>query len=155
MFSACHRIVLGVLFSWISLKTKYRYVSLLHVQAQNCLYFSNFATKTYMYVVVLIRSASARHFWWVPTTLFLWRNKKIISLIPSLIWNYGMYGVSVLILSIRQYILLNILRENHYENTLIQIHWKFYHQKMTNFQIKYSYIFHISAKNYVLIVGTH
>ena len=35
----------------------------------------------------------------------------------------------------------------HYENTPIQIHWKFYHQKMTNFQIKYSDIFHISAKN--------
>ena len=35
----------------------------------------------------------------------------------------------------------------HYENTPIQIHWKFYHQKMINFQIKYSDIFHISAKN--------
>ena len=35
----------------------------------------------------------------------------------------------------------------HYENMPIQIHWKFYHQKMTNFQIKYSDIFHISAQN--------
>ena len=29
----------------------------------------------------------------------------------------------------------------------IQIHWKFYHQKMANFQIKSSDIFHISAQN--------
>ena len=35
----------------------------------------------------------------------------------------------------------------HYENTPIQTHWKFYHQKMTNFQIKHSDIFHISAQN--------
>ena len=36
---------------------------------------------------------------------------------------------------------------NHYENTPIQIHWKFYHQKMAIFQIKNSDIFHISAWN--------
>ena len=35
----------------------------------------------------------------------------------------------------------------HYENTLIQIHWKFYHQKMAIFHIKKSDIFHISAQN--------
>ena len=35
----------------------------------------------------------------------------------------------------------------HYENTPIQIHWKFYHQKMAIFQIKNSDIFHISAQN--------
>ena len=35
----------------------------------------------------------------------------------------------------------------HYENTLIQIYWKFYHQKHENFQIKNSDIFHISAQN--------
>ena len=35
----------------------------------------------------------------------------------------------------------------HYENTPIQIHWKFYHQKMAIFQIKSSDIFHISAQN--------
>ena len=29
----------------------------------------------------------------------------------------------------------------------VQIHWKFYHQKMTNFQLKYFDIFHISAEN--------
>ena len=29
----------------------------------------------------------------------------------------------------------------------IQIHWKFYHQKMAIFQIKKSNIFHISAQN--------
>ena len=29
----------------------------------------------------------------------------------------------------------------------IQIYWKFYHQKNENFQIKNSYIFHISAQN--------
>ena len=34
-----------------------------------------------------------------------------------------------------------------YENTPIQIHWKFYHQKMAIFQIKNSDIFHISAQN--------
>ena len=35
----------------------------------------------------------------------------------------------------------------HYENTPIQIHWKFYHQKIENFQIKFFDIFHISAQN--------
>ena len=35
----------------------------------------------------------------------------------------------------------------HYENTPIQIYWKFYHQKNENFQIKNSDIFHISAQN--------
>ena len=35
----------------------------------------------------------------------------------------------------------------HYENTPIQIHLKFYHQKMTNLQIKTSDIFHIFAQN--------
>ena len=35
----------------------------------------------------------------------------------------------------------------HYENTPIQIHWKFYHQKMTIFQTKNSDIFHISDQN--------
>ena len=35
----------------------------------------------------------------------------------------------------------------HYENTPIQIYWKFYNQKLANFQIKSSNIFHISAQN--------
>ena len=35
----------------------------------------------------------------------------------------------------------------HYENTPIQIYWKFYHQKNENFQIKNSDIFHISVQN--------
>ena len=35
----------------------------------------------------------------------------------------------------------------HYENTSIQIHWKFYNQKKENFQIKNSNIFYISAQN--------
>ena len=35
----------------------------------------------------------------------------------------------------------------HYENTPIQIYWKFYLQKTENFQIKISDIFHISAQN--------
>ena len=35
----------------------------------------------------------------------------------------------------------------HYENTHIQIYWKFYLQKTENFQIKISDIFHISAQN--------
>ena len=35
----------------------------------------------------------------------------------------------------------------HYENTPIQIHWKFYLRKTENFQIKISDIFHISAQN--------
>ena len=34
--------------------------------SKKCWYFSYFSMKTY--VVVLIRSASARRFWWVPTT---------------------------------------------------------------------------------------
>ena len=36
---------------------------------------------------------------------------------------------------------------SHYENTPIQIYWKFYNQKRENFQIKNSNIFHISAQN--------
>ena len=36
---------------------------------------------------------------------------------------------------------------NHYENTPIQLYWKFYHQNNENFQIKNSDIFHISAQN--------
>ena len=35
----------------------------------------------------------------------------------------------------------------HYENTPIQIYWKFYNQKKENFQIKTSDIFHIFAQN--------
>ena len=35
----------------------------------------------------------------------------------------------------------------HYENTPIQIYWKFYNQKQENFQKKNSDIFHISAQN--------
>ena len=35
---------------------------------------------------VLIRSASVRRFWWVPTTYFLWRNKKNFMWIHHLIW---------------------------------------------------------------------
>ena len=35
----------------------------------------------------------------------------------------------------------------HYENTPIQIYWKFYNQKLAQFQIKNSNIFHISAQN--------
>ena len=36
---------------------------------------------------------------------------------------------------------------SHYENMPIQIHWKFYHQKMVFFQLKNSDIFVISAQN--------
>ena len=43
--------------------------------------------------------------------------------------------------------ILLAVRFHHYENTPIQIHWKFYHQKMAIFQIKNSDIFHISAQN--------
>ena len=40
------------------------------------------------------------------------------------------------------------IRHLHYENTPIQIYWKFYHQKKNeNFQIKISDIFYISAQN--------
>ena len=35
----------------------------------------------------------------------------------------------------------------HYENTPIQIYRKFHLKKTENFQIKNSYIFHISAQN--------
>ena len=35
----------------------------------------------------------------------------------------------------------------HYENTPIQIYWKYYHQKIENFQMKNSDIFLISAQN--------
>ena len=43
-----------------------------------------------------------------------------------------------------------------YENTPIQIHWKFYHQKMAIFQIKNSDIFVISAQNIeAVLTSTH
>ena len=35
----------------------------------------------------------------------------------------------------------NLIRAFHYENTPIQIYWKFYNQKKENFQIKNSDIF--------------
>ena len=35
----------------------------------------------------------------------------------------------------------------HYENTPIQIYWKFYNKKKQNFQIKNFDIFHIPAQN--------
>ena len=35
----------------------------------------------------------------------------------------------------------------HYENTPIQIYWKFYNQKRENFQTKIIDIFNISAQN--------
>ena len=34
-----------------------------------------------------VSSASVRHFYWVPTIMFSWRNKKNIFLIPSLTWS--------------------------------------------------------------------
>ena len=40
-----------------------------------------------------------------------------------------------------------MLRSSHYENTPIQIYWKFYHQKKGKFSDEYFYIFHISAQN--------
>ena len=43
---------------------------------------------------VLIRSASPRHFWWVPTTyVFLWRNKKNIHSANPLIQSYYDWGI--------------------------------------------------------------
>ena len=39
------------------------------------------------------------------------------------------------------------MKSTHYENTPIQIYWKFYLHKTENFQIKISDIFHISAQN--------
>ena len=43
--------------------------------------------------------------------------------------------------------LLELPLSNHYENTLIQIHWKFYHQKMAIFHKKNSEFFHVSTQN--------
>ena len=43
--------------------------------------------------------------------------------------------------------ILSMQNYQHYENTPIQIYWKFYNQKEENFQIKNSDIFHISAQN--------
>ena len=37
--------------------------------------------------------------------------------------------------------------KTHYENTPIQIYWKFYHQKIEKFQIKNSDSFDVSAQN--------
>ena len=41
----------------------------------------------------------------------------------------------------------HVKNKTHFENTPIQIYWKFYNQKKENFQIKKSDIFHISAQN--------
>ena len=38
-------------------------------------------------------------------------------------------------------------KSHHYENTPIQMYWKFHHRKHENFQIKNSDIFHISTQN--------
>ena len=47
----------------------------------------------------------------------------------------------------------------HYENTPIQIYWKFYKPNKENFQIKNSDIFHILAQNidcgYSVLTNTH
>ena len=46
---------------------------------------------------VFMRSASVRHFWWVPQYMFSWRNKKIINtfrLKKCLIWLIWMYGIN-------------------------------------------------------------
>ena len=37
--------------------------------------------------------------------------------------------------------------EPHYENTPIQIYWKFHHKKLKSLKMKNSDIFHISAQN--------
>ena len=42
---------------------------------------------------------------------------------------------------------MQIVGDNHYKNTPIQIYWKFHHQKNENFQIKNSDILHISAQD--------
>ena len=42
------------------------------------------------------------------------------------------------------------IKRCHYENTPIQIYWKFYFQKTENFQTKISDIFHISAQKHRL-----
>ena len=39
------------------------------------------------------------------------------------------------------------IKHAHYENTPIQIYWKFHHQKNSKFSDKNSDIFHISAQN--------
>ena len=40
-----------------------------------------------------------------------------------------------------------LFSRKHYENTPIQIHWKYYNKKKENVQIKNSIIFHIPAQN--------
>ena len=39
------------------------------------------------------------------------------------------------------------MTEWHYENTPIQIYWKFHHQKAKSFQIKILIFFYVSAQN--------
>ena len=51
-------------------------------------------------------------------------------------------------LSLSSYENMVLLKSDlHYENMPIQIYWKFYNQKLENFQIKNSDTFHISAQN--------
>ena len=54
---------------------------------------------------------------------------------------------SSLTIHIKCQVLISLKIVLHYENTPIQIYWKFYNQKRENFQIKNSDIFHISAQN--------
>ena len=71
-------------------------------------------------------------------------------------WKQGNAGFGIIMQMLRILQLLNqrlnvwvILSSTyfHYENTPIQIYWKFYNQKRENFQIKNSDIFQISAQN--------
>ena len=78
-----------------------------------------------------------------------------------ILWENGLFNISVIFSCLRNNVdnvdiffffktctgcLYNCTCK-HYENTSIQIYWKFHHRKNENFQIKNSNIFHISAQN--------
>ena len=83
----------------------------------------------------------------MPFCRFCWALAQF-SLLQQLIWaGSGWHIPYHFTLSIWTPYFLTIPILKHYENTSIQIYWKFYNQKRENFDIKNSDIFHIFSQN--------
>ena len=104
-------------------------------------YFSYFSTKTYF--VGLIRSALLRPFKWVLATYFLWRNKKNIFWIPTLIWSYAW---NIFLLFINK---TNNRSQTWYEKTRDNNckDWNRNHQCIYLYNIIFSFSFHLCHQN--------
>ena len=66
------------------------------------------------------------------------KAKTQISLCMRTVWS--LYSLIILCIAMDA---MRLQAETHYENTPIQIYWKFYNQKRTIFRLKKSDIFHI------------